>query len=130
MKRASYRKAIDWIAVNDSAADDTADDPSIVAELVSAVLVAELFDVDPLKVGADVVRARSKSISMSKQYAIYLKRDPQSVLLTDGAYTNQANCFKPPMHFRPQLYSSRKEARCDGHSYVAREYDGPKDADG
>lgn len=58
MKRASYREAIRWIAENDSAADEGAADPNIVSELVSAVLVAEIFDVDSLRVGTDVVRAR------------------------------------------------------------------------
>lgn len=60
MNRASYREAIRWIAVNDSAADDTANDPQTVSELVSSVLIADLFDVDSLKVGKDVVRARKK----------------------------------------------------------------------
>lgn len=58
MKRASYRHAIEWIAENDSAADDGANDPQTVSELVSSVLVADIFDVEPLKVGVDVVRAR------------------------------------------------------------------------
>lgn len=60
MKRASYRDAIRWIADNDSGADDGALDPVIVAELVSSVLVADLFDVPSAKVGADVVRERLK----------------------------------------------------------------------
>lgn len=60
MKRASYRKAVEWIAVNDSAADDTARDPAIVAELVSSLLIADIFDVDPLKVGIAVVRVRKR----------------------------------------------------------------------
>ncbi|HYK13839.1 MAG TPA: hypothetical protein VEW70_07635 [Burkholderiales bacterium] len=59
MKRASYREAIEWIAHNDGSGDDEADDPQHVAESVTACLVADLFNVDPLKVGADVVRARA-----------------------------------------------------------------------
>lgn len=58
MKRASYRDAIDFIAWNDSAADDGARDPERVAELVTSGLVAEIFDVPSEKVGADVVRRR------------------------------------------------------------------------
>lgn len=58
MKRASYRHAIEWIAHNDSAADDGADDPEIVAELVSSALVADIFGIDTERVGRDVVRFR------------------------------------------------------------------------
>lgn len=58
MKRASYRDAVDWIAQNDSGADPGALDPVTVSELVSSVLVADIFGVDVLKVGADVVRRR------------------------------------------------------------------------
>jgi len=60
MRRASYRNAIDWIAEMDSAADDGADDRFTVSELVTSQLIADIFGVDPLKVGADVVRARKK----------------------------------------------------------------------
>lgn len=60
MKRASYREAIQWIALNDSAADDDALDPIKVGELVSSVLVADIFDVPSEKVGADVVRERRR----------------------------------------------------------------------
>ena len=59
MKRASYRDAIDWIAQNDSAADDGHDDPETVASLVSAVLIADIFDVPAERVGRDVVRRRA-----------------------------------------------------------------------
>jgi hypothetical protein len=60
MKAASYRAAIKWIAENDSAADDGADDPEVCSMLVTAVLIADIFDVDSDKVGADIVRARKK----------------------------------------------------------------------
>lgn len=59
MKRASYRAAVDWIAQNDSAADADAFDPEAAAYLVSSVLVADIFDVDPERVGRDVVRRRA-----------------------------------------------------------------------
>lgn len=58
VKRASYRNAIDFIAQNDSVADDDADDPDVVGYLVSSVLVSEIFGVSPEKVGRDVVRRR------------------------------------------------------------------------
>lgn len=61
MKRASYREAIAWIALNDSAGNDDALDPQVVSELITSVLVAELFDVPMEKVGEDVVRWRKKN---------------------------------------------------------------------
>jgi hypothetical protein len=58
MRRASYREAIDWIAQNDSPADIGANDPERVGELVSCVLIASIFGVEPERVGRDVVRCR------------------------------------------------------------------------
>jgi hypothetical protein len=56
MKRASYRAAIRFIAMNDSAGDDlTVED---CGSLVTAVLVAEIFDVDSDTVGKDIDRKR------------------------------------------------------------------------
>ena len=63
MKRASYRDAIDWIAQNDSAADSDAHDPEAVAYLVSSVLIADIFGVEPTRVGKDVVARRAKLIA-------------------------------------------------------------------
>lgn len=60
MKRASYTEAIYWIAHNDSAGDHGANDPQIVSELVTAVLVADVFDVPSDKVGRDIVRVRQR----------------------------------------------------------------------
>jgi hypothetical protein len=60
MKRASYREAIDWVAQNDSAGDIDAFAPEKVQELVSAVLVADIFDVPSHKVGVDIVKRRQK----------------------------------------------------------------------
>ncbi len=60
MKRASYRHAIEWIALNDSAGDDDALDPRVASELVSAVLISDIFGVPAEKVGADIVRVREK----------------------------------------------------------------------
>lgn len=60
MKRASYRAAIAWIAENDSAADEDGLNPVAVSELITALLVADLFDVPSEKVGRDIVRYREK----------------------------------------------------------------------
>lgn len=66
MRRASYRAAIDWIAQNDSAADADARDPAAVAYLVSSVLVADIFDVAPERIGRDVVRRRAALAAAEK----------------------------------------------------------------
>lgn len=58
MKRASYREAIDWIANYDSADDDDALDPEVVQDLITAVLVADIFFVPREKVGRDIVKRR------------------------------------------------------------------------
>lgn len=58
MKRASYRDAIDFIAQMDSPADDESLEPETVKNLVSSILVASIFDCEPIKVGTDVVRRR------------------------------------------------------------------------
>lgn len=66
VKRASYRFAIAWIAENDSAADEDSLDPVVVSELITAQLVADLFDVPSEKVGRDIVRYREKNGSTWK----------------------------------------------------------------
>lgn len=58
MKRASYRHAIEWIAMNDESGTAEALDPTRVAELVTSCLIADIFDVEPARVGRDVVRIR------------------------------------------------------------------------
>jgi hypothetical protein len=60
MKRASYRHAVAWVAENDSGGDDDALDPVEVSHLVTATLVADLFNVTTLQVGDDIVRYRLK----------------------------------------------------------------------
>jgi len=58
MKRASYRMAVAWIALNDAAGDD---DPADVLEgLVSVALVADLFEVAQGKVATDVLSVRRR----------------------------------------------------------------------
>lgn len=57
MKRASYREGITWIAFNDEPTNMCVDD---VSYFVSSLLLADLFDVEPEKVGKDVVRKRKQ----------------------------------------------------------------------
>lgn len=52
MKRASYRHAVEWIALNDAARNDDAE--ATIAEYMSAALVADLFGVDTTRVAHDV----------------------------------------------------------------------------
>ena len=58
MKTASYRYAIEWIALNDGAGDPERLDEKHVGSLVSSVLVEDLFGAAPGRVGRDVVRKR------------------------------------------------------------------------
>lgn len=60
MRRASYRKAIEWIAWNDGSGDPDALDPEAVGNQTTAVLVADIFEVASDRVGADIVRYRKK----------------------------------------------------------------------
>jgi hypothetical protein len=57
LKQASYRAGVAWIAENDEPGDR---DPSTVAELISTMLLADLFGADPSRVAADVIRYRTK----------------------------------------------------------------------
>lgn len=61
MKRASYRAAIAWIAENDSDGDHERLEIQHVAELVTSLLVADIFDVDVVRVGRDVVAQRRRN---------------------------------------------------------------------
>ena len=66
MKYPGYKQAIEWIALNDSAGDDDALNPEIVSGLVTSVMVAELFDVDSLRVGEDIVKYRRKHVDLKE----------------------------------------------------------------
>lgn len=57
MKRASYREAILWIADND---EPTSKDVSEVADMISVLLIADLFAVEPRRVARDVIFSRLK----------------------------------------------------------------------
>lgn len=56
MKRASYRDAVDWIAQNDESGSE--DTPEQISGYASVVLVADLFDVDSIKVAGAVYNKR------------------------------------------------------------------------
>jgi hypothetical protein len=59
MKRASYREAIWWIALNDEPGlGPDSRNPEVVATLISVALVADIFGVSTERVGLDVVRRR------------------------------------------------------------------------
>jgi hypothetical protein len=58
MKRASYREAVEWIALNDSAGDD--DPPEILSGLVTVCLIADLFGESTERVARDVIRVRRR----------------------------------------------------------------------
>lgn len=69
---------------------------------------------------------------MRMQYAIYEKKDPQTVMLVDGAWIDQRHCFKGPMRHTPRLFSLKREAVswmranvCPTGYAAVREYDGP-----
>lgn len=60
MKHASYREAIAWVALNDSAGEDDAQDPKACSELITAALVADIFGLSDEKVGRDIANYRAK----------------------------------------------------------------------
>jgi hypothetical protein len=60
MRRPSYRAAVRWVAENDSAGDTDALDVGPVSELITTVLVADLFGVDPVRVAVDVIQVRGR----------------------------------------------------------------------
>jgi hypothetical protein len=58
LKRASYREAVAWIAMNDEAgADDSAEQ---CADYVTVQLIADIFQTTAERVGRDVFRYRAK----------------------------------------------------------------------
>lgn len=57
MKRASYRAAVEWIAMND---EPSQTEPRDVAGYISTCLIADLFGVEPSRVARDVIRVRIK----------------------------------------------------------------------
>lgn len=57
MARASYREAIEWIALNDEPA---LDDVGEVAAMISVLLIADLWRKEPEAVARAVIRRRKK----------------------------------------------------------------------
>lgn len=55
-KQQLYRKAVEFVALNDGAGDGA--DPKECSELVTAVLISEVFDVPSAKVGKDIANFR------------------------------------------------------------------------
>jgi hypothetical protein len=58
MKRASYREAVAWIALNDESGSD--DGPEQIIGYASTVMIADLFDVESAKVAQDIHRKREQ----------------------------------------------------------------------
>lgn len=59
MRHASYRRGVEWIALNDEAGSSDAED---VAGYISTLLLADLFGVEPERVARDVVRYRENEL--------------------------------------------------------------------
>lgn len=60
MKRASYREAVSWIALNDGNGDDCRLDVEEVRGMTTTILIADIFDQDTREVAAAIVRFRKK----------------------------------------------------------------------
>jgi hypothetical protein len=65
MKRASYRKAVEWIALNDETA--VSEDVDTIAGYISTLLAADLFDIEPERVAKDVLRYRKEHAPAAPQ---------------------------------------------------------------
>lgn len=78
MKRASYRQAVEWIALNDNTGGGERADE--IASYVSTLLVADLFGVEPEKVGKDIERARVREG--------HLEKPPRAPKVKEGIISN------------------------------------------
>lgn len=58
MKRPSYRRAVQWVADNDSSGEPGAYDADEVEGMLSVALVADMFELSTVRVAKDVVRRR------------------------------------------------------------------------
>jgi hypothetical protein len=67
MKRASYRHAVEVIALNDEPCELSAD---VMAGFASVMIIAEIFGIDQERVARDVVRLRSPSPHRSRSVNI------------------------------------------------------------
>jgi hypothetical protein len=59
MKRAGYRAAIEWIALNDNLGDDESED--VLEGYLTVAMVADLFGAETSRVAADVAKYRAKN---------------------------------------------------------------------
>jgi hypothetical protein len=60
MKRASYKEGIMWIALNDEPTENNMQNVETVSEQISTLLLADLFERDPLDVATDIINFRNK----------------------------------------------------------------------
>lgn len=60
-KRASYRKGVEWIALNDDPAAGDAQEVEAVAGYISTMLLADLFGVSSEDVAKDIIRYRKRA---------------------------------------------------------------------
>ena len=65
MKRASYREAITWIAVNDEPRWSDVDE---IAGMISVTLIASIFQVEQNKIAQDILRYRVKNFGPMKNW--------------------------------------------------------------
>lgn len=59
-KAPSLKAAIEWIALNDDPGSSTAENLEAVSEMISVLLAADLFGVEPEKIAERVVKLRLK----------------------------------------------------------------------
>ena len=60
MKRASYREAVEYIALNDGPGDPEAEDQDTVMGLVTVGLVVAIFGVTHARAASDVIKIRER----------------------------------------------------------------------
>lgn len=60
MRRPTYGSAVLWIALNDETAET---DAERIAQLISVVLVADIFGVEPERVARDVLERRAAELA-------------------------------------------------------------------
>jgi hypothetical protein len=66
-KPANYRTAIEWIALNDGAGETFALDKFSIADYLTVVLVADIFDVPAIDVAQDVVEFRREELKRERK---------------------------------------------------------------
>lgn len=66
---ASYRRGVEWIALNDDAGSDDARIVEQVRGYISTLLLADLFGKEPREVATDVVRLRMREKGVKRPKA-------------------------------------------------------------